>query len=838
MEKMRVDETTTPSKQKVVSDGPVVNTPADHNPTTDNPPDILAEALKLAAAGAVVFPLHAPNADGTCDCGNPDCKDIGKHPRTNSGFNDATADPKRIRKWWTKWPQANIGMATSRTMPALDIDPRNGGDETLAELIAKHGPLPRTVKSLTGGDGEHYIFQVDRAYKLKSPGPGIDVKGKGYIVAAPSLHKSGKRYRWEVAPWDTDPAEAPHWLIDAAKPPTTTPQGKKGGRPKTKVGSSSRDEVMDRLPKDLQDQMKSEVDDRSKLVTDVVQQMMKLCLSDDEIILVSATASFFAKFAERGEEGVREEIDRQRAFWISEGSKVSDGARPVVVVRAGRLSAMVDEAEAHLIAAGAQVYQVHSVLRRPVVVEATASRGRKTKTAALAPLNEAYLNDLLSKHVRWRKYVMREGKWIDADVPERVPSVLLNRFGDWNFAHLRGVISTPTLRPDGTILNTAGYDPATELFLADAVELPPMPETPTRDDALRALELLEGLLVEFPFIDEAARAVALSGFLTVVARAALAYAPMHVVSATDAGTGKSYYVDLVGAVSFGMPTPVLAASKSHEETDKTIRAAMMLGAPVISLDNLENDLQSGVLSQALSQDKVEVRRFGVLETVQIPNRAVFFATGNNLALIGDLARRSIVTSMDAGVARPELRQFKDKPFERIIANRGQYIAACLTICRAYILAGRPGLLPRLANFNDWSDTVRSALVWLGKADPASTIELIRGEDPSRQRLEAFLEAVDAEINANARVPVEFTAGEIIAKARLMTEPENKNEPPRYVHPMLHSAVQEITPQYSSNSFGIWLRANKGKVMQMLVLRRREPRSGYHVAVVTPKETKP
>ena len=73
-------------------------------------------------------------------------------------------------------------------------------------------------------------------------------------------------------------------------------------------------------------------------------------------------------------------------------------------------------------------------------------------------------------------------------------------------------------------------------------------------------------------------------------------------------------------------------------------------------------------------------------------------------------------------------------------ERGKYIAACLTICRAYIVAGRPGVLPRLASFEAWSDTVRSALVWLGKADPLDTMEDVRADDPERELLGNVLRA--------------------------------------------------------------------------------------------------
>ena len=98
------------------------------------------------------------------------------------------------------------------------------------------------------------------------------------------------------------------------------------------------------------------------------------------------------------------------------------------------------------------------------------------------------------------------------------------------------------------------------------------------------------------------------------------------------------------------------------------------------------------------------------------------ATGNNITIVGDLCRRVILSNLDPEVERPELREFKGKPVEKILADRGAYIAACLTICRAYIVAGSPDQVKPLASFEGWSDIVRSALIWLGKTDPVDSMD--------------------------------------------------------------------------------------------------------------------
>ena len=87
-----------------------------------------------------------------------------------------------------------------------------------------------------------------------------------------------------------------------------------------------------------------------------------------------------------------------------------------------------------------------------------------------------------------------------------------------------------------------------------------------------------------------------------------------------------------------------------------------------------------------------------------------------------------------------MRQFDFDPIERVLADRGKYIAAALTICRAYFVAGRPDKAPKLASFEGWSDTVRSALLWLGKEDPVKSMEFARQEDPELIELAEMLEA--------------------------------------------------------------------------------------------------
>ncbi|MCF6409009.1 bifunctional DNA primase/polymerase [Pseudalkalibacillus salsuginis] len=169
--------------------------------------------------GWPVIPLHGISFDN-CTCGRQ-CGSEGKHPLIAKGVHAATRDLHLINQWWKKWPQANIGIPTGSIsgVIALDIDPRNGGDDSFHNLMVEHGRLPQTVEALTGGDGRHILFKTSPYRRIKNKVgilPGIDIRGDGgYIVVSPSVHISGQRYKWEVSsrPDKSPLANIPEWLF-------------------------------------------------------------------------------------------------------------------------------------------------------------------------------------------------------------------------------------------------------------------------------------------------------------------------------------------------------------------------------------------------------------------------------------------------------------------------------------------------------------------------------------------------------------------------------------------------------------------------------------------------
>jgi putative DNA primase/helicase len=181
-------------------------------------------ALRYARRGWLVVPMHTTR-DGKCSCSRGDaCQRAGKHPIAAHGVNDATTEREQIKRWWTAYPNANIGIATGRKsgIIVLDVDPRNGGEKRLKRLRRTLEPLPDTVTALTGGGGRHLVFKypsfaVRKDTSGKKFARGVDVLSDGCImVAPPSRHATGKRYRWKEGNSyrDVEPAKLPKTWLD------------------------------------------------------------------------------------------------------------------------------------------------------------------------------------------------------------------------------------------------------------------------------------------------------------------------------------------------------------------------------------------------------------------------------------------------------------------------------------------------------------------------------------------------------------------------------------------------------------------------------------------------
>lgn len=183
---------------------------------------MIQAALSYAARGWPVFPCHGISG-AACACRSVDCSSPGKHPRVARGLHTASTDPKQIQRWWERSPTANIGLRTGTDsgLVVLDVDPIHGGSRTIKTLIDRHGDLPHAPRVRTGSGGWHLFFAHPGEPIRNSAsqlGPGLDIRGDGgYVIAPPSLHASGQRYRWEI---DTEAIPPmPDWLFTSITRP-------------------------------------------------------------------------------------------------------------------------------------------------------------------------------------------------------------------------------------------------------------------------------------------------------------------------------------------------------------------------------------------------------------------------------------------------------------------------------------------------------------------------------------------------------------------------------------------------------------------------------------------
>jgi hypothetical protein len=177
-------------------------------------------AQVYAACGFPVVAMHAVRGDGGCTCPQGTrCPDPGKHPRLADWPRLASTTPAEVRRWWRRWPAANVGLATGVRFDVLDVDGPAGRVELRALVeagaVPRGGPLART------GGGWHVLLAPTGHGNRVGLRPGLDWRGRGgLIVAPPSRHRSGQRYRW-VQPLTATLPEVPDGLRRLLAPPRT-----------------------------------------------------------------------------------------------------------------------------------------------------------------------------------------------------------------------------------------------------------------------------------------------------------------------------------------------------------------------------------------------------------------------------------------------------------------------------------------------------------------------------------------------------------------------------------------------------------------------------------------
>jgi len=409
--------------------------------------------------------------------------------------------------------------------------------------------------------------------------------------------------------------------------------------------------------------------------------------------------------------------------------------KPTIRVVAGEMHRVVDAAEREL-AQSRRHYQ-----RGGLIVTVATDPG--TRETRVQEVSLPALVRALANAATWERFDGRSEDWVRADPPARHAAVLFDSTSYPHLPVLNGLTRQPYLRPDGSLMTTAGYDSATGMFGVFDARAFSIPDLPTRDQAEAALAVLKDLLEEFSFASESDLAVALAAIVTAAVRPSLSVAPMFHARAHMVGSGKSYLCELITAFATpqrGTPTTFPA---DDEECRKLLLAELLRAPAVIEFDNLTGDLVAHKsLCTALTSEFMSGRILGVSKTATVSTRALFLSSGNNVGPVQDMTRRCITIHLSPQCEVPAARTFTRPDLVReVLRERGRYVSAALTLVRAWIVAGRPKTACKsLASFGDWSDLCRQPLLWLGCADPTASVFAAMAEDPDRETLSRLLTA--------------------------------------------------------------------------------------------------
>jgi putative DNA primase/helicase len=653
------------------------------------------------------------------------------------GLHDATTDEATIHGWWSQWPAANIAIATGAVsgLVVLDIDVDKGGLDSVHAWERKFGALPETLTSQTGSGGQHHLFQYP-GFPVKNRvriAPGIDVRGdNGYVVAPPSNHISGGSYSWATQGTIT---VAPDWLLNLFAAERESDQAIASNWKNWKYSQAAlRDEceqVRQSEPGTRNDTLNRAAFNIGQLVAggELDGEAARDALMDAALASGLGASESVATIKSGLAAGGRQPRRTPESATTS-----TPHAAQVEIQISANAPTVVDAAEQALASLTTRVvYQRGGILVR--IIKDTQPQyewlRRPPGAPVITPISDAHLLELMAESAKWVKWKVSSQEWAHALPPKWAVQSLAAR-GTWMFPHLELIVDAPVLRPNGTVLDQPGYDPATRSYFDPGFcHFLPVASQPGSEDVNQALRDLLEPLVDFPFVTCSDKAVVLAAILTVLARPAIAGpCPMFAFRATAPGSGKSLLADIVALITTGRPAARMSPPRDSEESRKRILAIALEGSPIVLIDNVEGSIGSETMAAALTSESWTDRVLGISKNVTVPLRAVWICTGNNVGFRGDLGRRVLVSDLDPGVENPEDRtgfMFEDLK-DHVLRNRARYAHAALSILRGYVAAGRPRHgKPEKGSYELWDRLIRGAVVWAAKEDPIATTERVRRE---------------------------------------------------------------------------------------------------------------
>jgi hypothetical protein len=724
--------------------------------------------LRLGLSPTCCCPPDHVGVGGWHKCDSP-----GKAPLHKwRELQDKAASEREVREWFRRHPNANVGVALGPVsgLVGIDVDDEEG-ERHLEEMSA--GDLPDTWE-FSSGKGRRLLYKIPAGAVLptthqdrgeKRP---LSLLARGsQTVMPPSRHPRGVRYVWVegFSPGDLDPAPAPRWLLDALRPDGRA-NGKSSG-PATAIEGDIPEHSRNLTLTSLSGTMRRRGMSEAAIAAALLAENAARCkppLSEDEVRKIAASV---CRYAPDPMAGVRLSFGPKpdAAPPPPPGAAASDEgqsppARPTVLLTPDEHVVVAEVTSA--LARDDELFQRGGVLVRPVTIEQEAQPRLSVLGRSLRPVRPAglvVLRPAEPAHVRIRISANvqlvedRKGAVRPAHAPAWLPAEVQACPGP--VRAVEGILPGPTLDGDGRLIDRPGYDAATRWYLGRALPGLSLPERPGREEALAAAAVLRDLVQDFPWQHDSDLSRWLCLLLTACCRHLIDRTPLGLLTANTAGSGKTYLARLISIVAHGLAMPILMSwpegtefMARGDEIRKRLASLLQESAALVLIDNLPRgeDFGGPEIDGFLTADAYHDRQLGRNDGARVggPNRCLLLATGNRVAPCGDTADRTLVVRLLTSDPNPRARPpetYHIPDLERhALAERPRYLGACLTIWRAWILAGcpqSPG--PHWGTFEAWVGSVVAMVRWLGWEDPLENrLAQMAESDREAQALGALL----------------------------------------------------------------------------------------------------